>query len=170
MDRINDKFTLFVIPCGFFFSESLRHCLALECLLIFCMFWNSLAIATIAACECDSKALKYYFFAKSEIFLMEKYHNAPGMSLTMYHFVREMCTCVNISVINWCIVGYLCNVLWDFWAGFINERGLSILFLLVLKGHGNNLLKPTEIFNHNPFLLLSVLQTLKRDVRNTANK
>ena len=38
---------------------------------------------------------------------------------TMHHFVTEMCTCVNISVTKWCIVGYLSNALWDFLDGFI---------------------------------------------------
>ena len=33
----------------------------------------------------------------------------------MHHFVTEMCTCVHISVTNWCIVGYKSNALWNLW-------------------------------------------------------
>ena len=38
---------------------------------------------------------------------------------TMHHFVAEMCTCVHISVTKYCIVGYLCDALWDLWDGSI---------------------------------------------------
>ena len=38
----------------------------------------------------------------------------------MHHFVTKMCQCVHISVTKWCIVGCLCNALWDWWDGFIN--------------------------------------------------
>ena len=37
--------------------------------------------------------------------LLHKYHNTPVPYRTMHHFVKEMCTCVHISVTKWCIVG-----------------------------------------------------------------
>ena len=38
-------------------------------------------------------------------------HDAP--------FVTEMCTCVHISVTEWCILIYLLNALWHFWDDLI---------------------------------------------------
>ena len=52
--------------------------------------------------------------------LLQKSHNAPVPYPTMHHFVTEMCTCVHISVTNWCIVGYLLDALWDLWDGSIH--------------------------------------------------
>ena len=43
--------------------------------------------------------------------LMHKSHNAPVLYPTMHQFVTEMCTCVHISVIKWCIVEYLSNAM-----------------------------------------------------------
>ena len=37
----------------------------------------------------------------------------------MHHFVTEICTCVHITVIKWCNVGYLSNALWYLWHWFI---------------------------------------------------
>ena len=40
-----------------------------------------------------------------------------------------MCTCVYISVTNWCIVGYLSDVLWDLWVGSIGQMvGMNYQF------------------------------------------
>ena len=50
-----------------------------------------------------------------------KSHNASIPYPTMHHFVTEMCTCVHISVIKWCIVGYLHDALWDLWNGSITR-------------------------------------------------
>ena len=47
--------------------------------------------------------------------LLHNSHNAPVPYPIMHHFVTEMCTCVHISVTKWCIVGYLCDALWDLW-------------------------------------------------------
>ena len=47
-----------------------------------------------------------------------KSHNAPVLYPTMHFFVTEMCTCVLISVTTWCIVGCLCDALWDLWDGY----------------------------------------------------
>ena len=44
-----------------------------------------------------------------------KSHNAPSPYPTMHHFVAEICTCVDISVAKWRIMGHLSNVLWDLW-------------------------------------------------------
>ena len=35
-----------------------------------------------------------------------KSHNTPVPCPIIHHFVTEMCTCVHISVIKWCIVGH----------------------------------------------------------------
>ena len=51
--------------------------------------------------------------------LLHKSHNAPVPYPTMHHFVTEICTCVQISVAKWCIVGNLSNALWDSWDGSI---------------------------------------------------
>ena len=40
-------------------------------------------------------------------------HNALNKYLTMYHFVIEMCTQVDISVTKWCFVGYGTGALLD---------------------------------------------------------
>ena len=42
-------------------------------------------------------------------------HNAP---------LCNIYTCVHISVIKWCIVGYLSDALWDLWGGFIGQSPL----------------------------------------------
>ena len=44
---------------------------------------------------------------------LHKYHNAPVSYAAMHHFITEMCTCVDISGTQWCIVGYLPNELRD---------------------------------------------------------
>ena len=40
---------------------------------------------------------------------------------TMRHLLREICTCVHISVKKRRIVGYLSNALWDMWDGCIDD-------------------------------------------------
>ena len=54
--------------------------------------------------------------------LINKSQNTPVPYPTMYHFVTEMCTCVHISVTEWCIVGCLANALWDLWEGSIHRE------------------------------------------------
>ena len=48
-----------------------------------------------------------------------KSHDAAVTYPIMHHFISEMCTCVQICVMKWCIVGYLSNALWDFLDGSI---------------------------------------------------
>ena len=62
----------------------------------------------------------------SRIELSQKSHNVPDQYPTRHHFVTEMCTCVHISVTNWCIMGYLCHALWDSWRGFIRNSPFSL--------------------------------------------
>ena len=53
---------------------------------------------------------------------IDPFHKSQNASMpypTMQHFVTEMCTCVLISVKKWCIMGYLCDALWDLWDGSI---------------------------------------------------
>ena len=52
----------------------------------------------------------------AQIELFHKTRNTPVPYLKMHHFVTEMSTCA-----KWCIVGYLCNALWDLWDGSIAE-------------------------------------------------
>ena len=54
-------------------------------------------------------------FSYGWIDISHKSHNVPVPYSTMYHFVTEIYTCVDISVTKWCIVRYLSNVLWDLW-------------------------------------------------------
>ena len=60
--------------------------------------------------------------------LFYKSHNAPDkfQYLTMHHFVTEMCTCVDISVTQWCIVGHGTSALWDLWI-------MSIMMILIVR-------------------------------------
>ena len=47
--------------------------------------------------------------------LLHKSHNALSPNPSMYHFARDIGTCVHISVKKWCIVVYLSNSLWNLW-------------------------------------------------------
>ena len=53
--------------------------------------------------------------------IMHKSDNPPVSYPTTYHFVTEMHTCGHISVIKWCILGYLFDAF-----VLINEMDLSI--------------------------------------------
>ena len=39
--------------------------------------------------------------------LLHNSHNTPVPYPTRHHSVTEMCTCVHIPVIKWCIMGYI---------------------------------------------------------------
>ena len=54
--------------------------------------------------------------------LSHKSQNASVPYPTMQHFITEMCTCVHISVIKCCIVGYLSDAFWDLWDVSILNR------------------------------------------------
>ena len=58
---------------------------------------------------------QYMLFAavNTPIDLSHKSQNASVPYPTMQHFITEMCTCVHISVIKWCMVGYLSDAFWD---------------------------------------------------------
>ena len=48
----------------------------------------------------------------------------PQCTIPISHntsFCNRMNTCVHISIMKWCIVGYLSNVLWDLWVGSITR-------------------------------------------------
>ena len=47
------------------------------------------------------------------MYLSWKSHNVPIPYPIIIHFVTEMCTCVHMSVIKWCTVGYFSNAWWD---------------------------------------------------------
>ena len=51
-----------------------------------------------------------------------KSHNAPDKSLTMHHFVTEMCRHEQNSVIKWCTVGSGTVALWDLRNSSIEKR------------------------------------------------
>ena len=59
-----------------------------------------------------------------------KSHNAPVLYPTVHNFVTEMCTCVHISVTQWCIVGYLSDALWDLWDGAIAHHIIATFYWL----------------------------------------
>ena len=78
---------------------------------------------TYAGC-CSSKNIgvtndKFYFATTRdlahlfEINPSHKSTNASDKYSTIHHFVTEICTHVQISVIKWRIVGYLSNAFWD---------------------------------------------------------
>ena len=78
---------------------------------------------TYAGC-CSSKNIgvtndKFYFATTRdlahlfEINPSHKSTNASDKYSTIHHFVTEICTHVQISVIKWRFVGYLSNALWD---------------------------------------------------------
>ena len=55
-----------------------------------------------------------------------KSHNTPVSCPTMHHFVTEICTCVHISLTEWCIVWYFGWCI----AGFV--RWVPIFFVCVI--------------------------------------
>ena len=46
--------------------------------------------------------------------LLHKSHNAIVPYHTMHHFVKEMWTCVHISVTKWCLLGHMSNCIVGF--------------------------------------------------------
>ena len=68
--------------------------------------------------------------------VLHKFHTAPVPYPTMYH-LQQKCARMLISVTKWCIVGYLSDVLWELWDGFMNwawhgyENYRSIPWLLM---------------------------------------
>ena len=66
-----------------------------------------------------SPALPYLSVNHDKIVHLHKSYNARVPYPAMHNFVTEMYTHVHISVIKWCIVGYLSIELWDVWYVFI---------------------------------------------------
>ena len=63
----------------------------------------------------DNCVVYDYYEIAIIINLLYIFYNAPVPYATMQHFVTEMYTRAHISVTKCCIVGYLCNELWDLW-------------------------------------------------------
>ena len=87
----------------------------------------------VYVCTTTNYALLLPARAAQGINLLHKPHNAPIPYPTMHHFTTEMCTCVYISVIKWCIVVYLSNALRVLWDGSIVPDSFKFLSPWLIK-------------------------------------
>ena len=76
---------------------------------------NELMFYLCSPCAVSNNMLELRDLAPVSIDLLHKSHNAP----VTFHNAPFCNRNVHISVTKWCIVGYLCNALWNLWDGSI---------------------------------------------------
>ena len=59
-------------------------------------------------------------------------YNVPVQRPALQYFVTELCTCVHITVAEWCIMGRLFDALWNLSDGFINNIFQGNRFMYVV--------------------------------------